>query len=361
MAFSRRESASGRLRRDASAATKGGTGTPDVRRVLVSLSSILTLLAALVPSAFAAFPGVNGDIVFNSRRDGGLRQIYVMRFDGTQQTRLSDLSQEEFSPNVSADGSRIAFTGGLLVDTEVHVMDIDGSAKTPLTANAAFDTTPVWSPDGTKLAFSSNRDGPSEIYMVDADGTNVVRLTNDPASDFDPAWSPAGDVSAFTRIEAPAEAEIMLLDLTTMALINITNHPARDRAADWSPDGSQLTFVSDRDGNLEVYIMNDDGSAPLRLTNDAALDNVPAWSPDGRWIVFTSDRAQAASSDIYVMSSLDGSSVTRLTTGLQEGQPNWQALTTDDALEDISGDIQNLVDGGSLNGGQGKSLTVKLD
>ena len=61
------------------------------------------------------------------------------------------------------------------------------------------------------------------------------------------------------------------------------------------------------------------------------------------------------------MSSLDGSSVTRLTTGLKEGQPNWQALTTDDALGDISGDIQDLEDGGSLTGGQGKSLTVKLD
>src|SRR2546422_3511079 len=44
---------------------------------------------------------------------------------------------------------------------------------------------------------------------------------------------------------------------------------------------SKLAFLSSRDGNYEVYVMNADGSAQTNLTNNAADDYAPAWSPDG--------------------------------------------------------------------------------
>jgi len=48
----------------------------------------------------------------------------------------------------------------------------------------------------------------------------------------------------------------------------------------WSPDGNKIAFVSDRDGNREIYFMNAGGSGQTRLTNDPASDLGPAWSPN---------------------------------------------------------------------------------
>jgi Tol biopolymer transport system component len=57
-----------------------------------------------------------------------------------------------------------------------------------------------------------------------------------------------------------------------------------------SPDGGQVAFMSKRDGNWEIYVVDLDGSGLQRLTRDPANDGLPAWSPDGRALAFVSDR-----------------------------------------------------------------------
>jgi Tol biopolymer transport system component len=67
----------------------------------------------------------------------------------------------------------------------------------------------------------------------------------------------------------------------------LTNNPAEDRCPSWSPDGSRITFDSDRDGNREIYVMNADpsagsghsGSGQTNLTNSPAPDAWPSWGP----------------------------------------------------------------------------------
>ena len=55
--------------------------------------------------------------------------------------------------------------------------------------------------------------------------------------------------------------------------------PERVRSAVWSPDFSEVAFVSDRDGNLEIYLMAADGSNPRNLTNDPGADFGPTFRP----------------------------------------------------------------------------------
>ena len=59
-----------------------------------------------------------------------------------------------------------------------------------------------------------------------------------------------------------------------------------------SPDGSRIVFVSKRDGNTELYVMDADGENPVNLTKNRADDGNGsyAWSPDGDRIVFSSRR-----------------------------------------------------------------------
>ncbi len=52
----------------------------------------------------------------------------------------------------------------------------------------------------------------------------------------------------------------------------------------------KIVFVSDRDGNWEIYVMNSDGSGLINLTNNPADDVHPALSPDGKRITLSSDR-----------------------------------------------------------------------
>ncbi|HDR3891062.1 TPA: PD40 domain-containing protein, partial [Bacillus cereus] len=67
---------------------------------------------------------------------------------------------------------------------------------------------------------------------------------------------------------------------------------------------SKIAFVSNRDANPEIYVMNPDGSNQTRLTNNPAGDFEPSWSPDGQKITFTSNRD--GNPEIYVMNA-DGS------------------------------------------------------
>ena len=62
----------------------------------------------------------------------------------------------------------------------------------------------------------------------------------------------------------------------------------RDTGARWSPDGSRLAFLSSRDGEQQVYLMNLAGDEPTKLTSLAGGADQIVWSPDGTRLAFTS-------------------------------------------------------------------------
>ena len=107
--------------------------------------------------------------------------------------------------------------------------------------------------------------------------------------------------------------------LLACALIVVSAGTAPAQQGRAAGDG-MLAFVSERDGNAEIYVMNLDGTGLLRLTNDAGRDADPAWSPDGKRIAFASDRA--GSWDIYVMNA-DGSNLVRRTQTGRSDAPAW--------------------------------------
>ncbi len=140
------------------------------------------------------------------------------------------------------------------------------------------------------------------------------------------AGVPAGTI-AFASL-GPRGWDLYVTEVRTLQSRCLTDHPALDYNAAFSPDGKQVAFVSERDGNLELYAIGADGSGLQRLTDEFALDDHPAWSPDGKQLAFVSTRQPAAApgqawNAIYAMNA-DGTGVKRLSpVDAADYSPTW--------------------------------------
>ena len=128
-----------------------------------------------------------------------------------------------------------------------------------------------------------------------------------------PTPTPLGSGGAIAfALRRNGNADIYALNQAERQLVRLTYDPAEDRNPAWSPDGNYIAFASNRAHNWDIYLLDLAGSAPpIRLTHDPGFDANPSWSPDGRWIAFETYRR--GNLDIYVMSTTE-EQVRRVTT-----------------------------------------------
>src|SRR5215211_357085 len=128
-----------------------------------------------------------------------------------------------------------------------------------------------------------------------------------------------------------AIAAALAAGILTVVLITASAEPAQ---AAFPGTNGKIAFVSDRDGDNDIYTIGFTGDNLKRLTNNSKNDRFPAWSPDGRKIVFSSGlRGTAYSEDIFVMNA-DGSGPTRITdegsiSGTLEGADTYPGFSPD--------------------------------
>ena len=104
---------------------------------------------------------------------------------------------------------------------------------------------------------------------------------------------------------------------------NITNNPGDDKDPSWSPNGKRIAFSSTKNRQTDIYVMDADGGNRRNITNHPDRDWNPSWSPDGKRIAFVSSRTRDLNRDIYVMDA-NGGNPRNLTNHLEDDEdPAW--------------------------------------
>ena len=167
-----------------------------------------------------------------------------------------------------------------------------------LTEEGVKSVSPDWSPDDEAIAYSSNASGNFDIYVMDIDGSDPRNLTGqafqgDRAQEFDPTWSSDGERMSFDGQQNDGRYDIYVIDPDGSDLQNLTAHSANDRRSSWSPNDTKIVFGTDRlvpsedtqrgcsvdSRQMDLFIMNADGTDPQRVVDTEADDSSPAWGP----------------------------------------------------------------------------------
>ena len=241
------------------------------------------IVGAIYPGQNIAVPkfgGTAGAVVFSAVEEGSQRiNLYQMNADGSGKKLLVEDASE---PAFSSDGKRLAYFSWRGDRVGLRIRDMQTGDDRGLTTDQD-DAYPSWSPDGTRIVFWNVRD--NGISTIRVDGADRRGMTK---GQF-PAWSPRGDKIVYKGCVGGGNCGLVLANPDGSSPTRITTN-ANDGQPAWSPDGHTVAFVSDRDGNWEIYAINADGSWLRRVTDDIHTDGLPAWAADGTRIAFLSDR-----------------------------------------------------------------------
>lgn len=164
---------------------------PDLYRIDANSENLVEILDT--PEVIDYSPRwspVEDKIMFISRQTGK-DEIFTIKVDGSELTKISDSGSPVTEAVWSPDGSRMVIAYGGFGKTDLYVMDPDGLSNVlRLTQNKSTNNSPSFSPDGMQIVFASNMSGSWELWTINVDGTNLVQLTDDEYYDTFPDWSP---------------------------------------------------------------------------------------------------------------------------------------------------------------------------
>jgi TolB protein len=260
-------------------------------------------------------------LVFVSNRDGN-DEIYMMDYDGANQTRITFNKVKDYMPAWSPDQRTIAYTSYKRGNADLYLRNIYEGKET-IVASKGTSYAGAFSPDGKKLAFCStmSEEGNAEIYVLDLETMRTKRLTYSAGIDTAPTWSPTGREIAFTSDRTGQGApQIYIMDAEGSNVRKVSFGGSYFDSPAWSPTGDRIAFVARVENIFDLYILNLRTNQTTKLTESNARNETPSWSPDGRHIVFTSNLS--GSLQLYMI-DYDGANLRRLTDKGENKLANW--------------------------------------
>ena len=306
----------------------GGVFKPQPRPTPPPLTNQLSLPAEITTILFRDQSQTN---VLNIHSD----QTTAWPLAGEELLERHGIPRSLYCPRYSPDRQQIVMAIYGVVSSGIYLANADGSEPKllihrHLAHTDGYPLEAVWSPDGRKILFSDE----GKIYLVDAvnihqsiatpwlprnsdwkisPDAQLIHLTRDGGH---PDWSPDGQQIIFSTYSAHRiNKDIYLISRldegpqSHRELKQLTEHPDNDWYPRWAPDGAHIIFLSDRDGQKDIYMMKPDGSDKRRLTNTPETEIAVSWSPDSRHILYASVHPNRGPTffDIYLLNIADNS------------------------------------------------------
>jgi Tol biopolymer transport system component len=196
----------------------------------------------------------------------------------------------------------------------IYTAKPDGTDTRPLSTGRGYNAESTITRDGKHITFTSTRNGDLDVYTMDADGKNVKQLTHELGYDGGPFWSYDGkkivyraehpqtpeQVKDYKALLArglirPGNLELWVMNADGSGKRQVTRNGAANFAPYWLPDGKRIVFASNvtntKDpSGFDLYLVNEDGSGVERITDYPGFDAFPMFSSDGKHLVWASNR-----------------------------------------------------------------------
>ena len=232
----------------------------------------------------------------------------------SNQLEMLDIFNLEYvsDPQISPDGQQIIYVRNfkdIMNDqnlSNLWIARFDGSQNRPLTTGEQSDRSPRWSHDGKKIIYTSSKSGKSEIYLRWMDSGDEMVLVNSEKSPSNVTWSPDDKHLAFS----------MFVPKTKVSPIKM---PAAPKGAKWNSPPKYIDELSWRrdgvgelpHGNQQLFTVPVSGGTPRQITDTAFDHGSAVWGKDGKHLYFSANmRAdkdfEGSDSDIYSISLSTG-------------------------------------------------------
>jgi TolB protein len=235
-------------------------------------------------------------LAFASDRDGD-PEIYIMDMETMSVTQLTSNTAADLMPVWSPDGNWIAFVsdrvykvpleGGSLeiaAGMELYIMRADGSELTRLSKGESdYSLYPSWAPDSTRVVYMNVGGSSANLYVANANDPDAepINLTAEvDAAAWNPDWSPDGQYIAFMA-DHPLGKDVFRIDADGQNLVNLTvDWAGLSGDPSWSPDSQRIVFATNPDDgeHVNLYVMTKDGTDITPLTTEGEQYVQPEWS-----------------------------------------------------------------------------------
>ncbi len=320
------------------------------RRLL--LVGLAVLLIVVIAAAVVIYQQLNketpevkteGELAFMSDRTGNW-DIFLLDKNEKLVNLTAASAAHEFFANFTFGGDVLNLYSTDSGEINPATVNADGTdfksmnfvvASMTAVQRGLIDWDPTWAPGGEQMVWLKMTGFPPSVdmWLSKSDMSDSRKLTDDGATEMMPAWSPDGQKIAYVT-DKDGQQNVYVMDVASGDVTRLSDHEVGDINPVWSTDGSQILFVAEQDiplktGTVQYYIVNADGSDMRPFVAGDTFKGGLRYSPYGGQVAYMSN--EDGSWQIDVMDA-DGSNVRRITEGDSNNlYPIWRPVPVDQA------------------------------